>query len=121
MPLPLTPYEVDWPLSRRGKEDPIRRDKTQGDLPWEEETSTALVVLHQHVSRCVGWMGAPSFFAEPVVRLTVAGRDEAKAISNWQMIAKELRRFRQVRSAGLSRDGNVIDSRLPDKHIDEHY
>ena len=108
--VPLTPYEVDWPLARRGREHPYKRGKVSGTLPWEKETSTALLVLHQHVARRVGWFPTPSYFDQPVVRLTVAGRSETNAIANWTTVVAQLRAYRRNRSVGPARDIDVADS-----------
>jgi hypothetical protein len=108
--IPMTPYEVDWPLARRGREHPYKRGKVPGTLPWDRETSTALVILHQHVARRVGWMPTPSYFAKPVVRLTVAGRSQDNAIANWTRVATQLRACRPHRSEGRTRDNDVADS-----------
>ena len=117
--IPMTPYEVDWPLARRGREHPYKRGKVAGTLPWDRETSTALVVLHQHVARCVGWMPTPSYFAKPVVRLTVSGRNQDNAIANWTTVATQLRAYRRNRSVGRAGDNAVADSTKARSAIDE--
>lgn len=93
--IPLMPYEIDWPLARRGKETPYKRSKVQGEVPWKEEANTALLVLYQSLPSS-GFFCAPSYFAKPTVRLCVAGSDAENAITNWYRIAKILRKLKKT-------------------------
>lgn len=86
--IPLLAWDVDWPLSRRGKEPPFRRGKSQGQLPWEYSYDVTLLSVYQMMPIRSGYYG------EPIVRLRVGGRDRRDIVSNWQSCARALRRLR---------------------------
>jgi hypothetical protein len=92
---PLCPYEVDWPLSRRGKQAPYKKEKIQSQVPWDMITSSRLVSIYQD-ARYVSSTCSLAYFDEPTVRLVVAGRSPENAISNWVSIAKYLRSIRMT-------------------------
>ncbi|MDZ7854187.1 MAG: hypothetical protein U5L98_16515 [Halomonas sp.] len=79
--LPMEPYEVDWPLQRRGKTHPKRKSR---------EDKQCLCRIYQQVNRRVGFC-TPPVFDEPVIRLAVSGRSPDDAINNWYAIARQLR------------------------------
>lgn len=89
----LAPYEVDWPLSRRGKDLPYKREKVQGTLPWEYKSSNRLFSIYQHVKK-VGASWSYAYYDEPVVRLSVAGKNPDSTIQNWNKVAKYFRSLR---------------------------
>jgi hypothetical protein len=91
--VPLLAWDVDWPLSRRGKEPPERREKVQGMLPWEYEADRSLLTIYQHVPGTGFWC-APPYCSKPVARLRVGGRTREAAITNWTTCARALRRLR---------------------------
>jgi hypothetical protein len=90
---PLLPWEVDWPLSRRGTDEPQKRGRVQGSLPWDMVHDRSLLTIYQAVP-WVGTFMSIHTFREPVVRLKVAGKTAEEAIGNWQKCAKALRRLR---------------------------
>jgi hypothetical protein len=92
--IPLLQWDIDWPLARRGKSEPTRREKVQGDLPWESETDQSLFTLYQHVPGTGFWC-APPYYSKPVVRLRVGGRSQDEAIANWHQCARALRKVKQ--------------------------
>lgn len=92
--VPFVTWDVDWPLSRRGKEAPTPREKVQGAYPWEFETSPALLYIYQHM-RSYNRYGTPPAFGEPLVRLRVAGRSAEDAVANYHQCAKGLRRIKK--------------------------
>ncbi|MFC2993365.1 hypothetical protein [Halomonas tibetensis] len=85
--VPMEPYEVDWPLLRRGQNPPQAK---------AGEDAQRLCCLYQHVERRIGY-GVPAL--DPaVIRLRVAGRTQDDAIKNWYAIARPLRQaLRQSR------------------------
>jgi hypothetical protein len=91
--LPLLEWNVDWPLARRGKEEPTQRGRVQGALPWEDETDQSLLSVYQHLP-ATGRALAPSYFSKPVVRLRVGGHSREAAIANWHRCARALRRLK---------------------------
>jgi len=92
--VPLLAWNVDWPLSRRGKEEPEPRGKVQGQLPWEEGPDTGLISVYQSLP-AVGIAFAPSYWAKPTVRLMVGGRTRDEAIANWNQCARALRKIKR--------------------------
>jgi len=92
--VPLLRWDVDWPLVRQGKQQPFKRDKVEGALPWESETDLSLLTLYQQVSGTNLWH-APPYYAKPVVRLRVGGRTPETAIANWYTCARVLRTMKQ--------------------------
>jgi len=90
--IPFLGWDVDWPLSRQGKEPPYRRKKVQGVLPWDYQPDQTLLSVRQSARRCSRY-GIP-YYDEPVVRLKVGGRNEEEVISNWHQCAKALRKLR---------------------------
>ncbi|MDQ7006845.1 MAG: hypothetical protein Q9Q40_06400 [Acidobacteriota bacterium] len=95
--IPMLPWYVDWPLSRRGLNGPELREKVQGTFPWELETDSSLLTLYQHLPKGGRWNAAP-YEGEPVVRLKVAGRTADEAVANWHRCARALRRIRRQRA-----------------------
>ena len=93
--VPLLAWDCDWPLSRRGKAPPERREKVQGMLPWEYEADRSLLTIYQHVPGTGFWC-APPYCSKPVVRLRVGGRTREQAIANWHACADVLRRVRKA-------------------------
>jgi len=92
--IPFVAWDVDWPLSRRGVNPPRRREKVQGDYPWELESSSVLLYVYQYMPS-YNWYGTPPAYGEPSVRLQVAGRTAAEAIANYHQCAKALRRIKR--------------------------
>lgn len=93
--VPLLGWDADWPLLRRGRDAPSRRDKVQGDVPWEYDSDPSLFSVFQHVQD-VGLLQAPCYWAEPVVRLRAGGRSPEEAIANWQTCAQALRSMKRA-------------------------
>ncbi len=91
--IPFLAWDVDWPLSRRGKEAPCKREKVQGVLPWEYHADQTVLSVYQWLPIRNIWAGIP-YYGEPVVRLKVGGRSQQEAISNWHRCAKALRKLR---------------------------
>ena len=91
--IPFLSWNVDWPLARRGKEEPWRREKKQGILPWEYEADNSLLSIYQCLP-CSGTALAPHVSDEPVVRLRVGGRNRDEAVSNWHTCARALRKLK---------------------------
>lgn len=83
--IPFLGWDVDWPLSRQGKESPYKRKKVQGVLPWDYQPDQTLLSAYQ---------SAQSYYDQPVVRLKVGGRNQREAISNWHRCAKALRKLK---------------------------
>ena len=93
---PLVKFDVDWPLLRRGKDVPFPRGKIQGDFPWDEVSDDTLISIYQYIPDVYyGWMPAPPYYGDPVVRLRVGGRSEGEAIANWKMCATALRKIKK--------------------------
>lgn len=92
--VPFIPWEVDWPLARKGETVPSKRERTQGVLPWESENDPSLLSIYQSVRR-IG-MGTPHCFDEPVLRLRAGGRTPEEAESNWHRCAKALRGLKRA-------------------------
>lgn len=92
--VPLLAWDVEWPLSRRGKEAPTRREKRQGPYPWQYEASPVLLYVRQYI-RSSNMYGTPPAFGEPSIRLRVGGRSPEHAVSNHQQCAKGLRRIKR--------------------------
>ncbi|MGB7934704.1 MAG: hypothetical protein WCH04_21285 [Gammaproteobacteria bacterium] len=90
--VPLLRWDMDWPLSRRGREVPVKRQLAQGAAPWDFETDRSLVNLYQAFSGRGQWN--PPYFGQPVVRLRVGGRTREAAIANWYRCARALRRLK---------------------------
>ena len=90
---PLTPYEVDWPFSRKGSQVPYKRGKVTRDTPWSQETNTTLIKVYQWAPRYGMW-GLASFYSKPIVRLVVAGQTPQDSIANWHAAAKVLRKMK---------------------------
>ena len=91
--IPLLAWNVDWPLSRRGKDLPYKREKVQGNFPWEYEPDQTLLTLYQWAP-LRGFALSHDPFVAPVTRLIVGGRTQEEAISNWHQCAKALRKFK---------------------------
>ena len=92
--VPLLTWDIDWPLARRGKGAPVRRDKVQSTLPWDSETDQSLFSIYQHVPGTGFWI-APPYYSKPTVRLRVGGRSQEEAVSNWYQCARALRTMKQ--------------------------
>jgi hypothetical protein len=92
---PLTPYEVDWAFSRKGKQVPYKRGKVTRDTPWSQETDTTLIKVYQWAPR-YGFGALPGYWSKPTVRLTVAGRTAEESIANWYIVAKSLRKMKET-------------------------
>ncbi len=93
--LPLLEWNVDWPLSRRGRDVPTKREALQGALPCEQRADPRLLAVYQRLP-LVGSALAPSRYAtRPTVRLLVGGRTQDDAVANWHQCAKALRRMKK--------------------------
>lgn len=92
--IPLLGWNVDWPLSRRGQRQPVKRTTVQGVVPWESHPDSSLLSIYQSVPY-VGSASAPSYYTEPTVRLRVGGRTAKEAIKNWHQCAQALRRLKR--------------------------
>lgn len=106
--VPMLGWDVDWPLARRGKNPPERREKVQGPAPWDYEANSVILLLYQHMEGIGMWPYAPPFFGEPIVRLRVGGRTREEAVSNWYKCAKALRKWRREFSAQASSDKEIV-------------
>jgi hypothetical protein len=91
--IPLLRWDLSWPLSRRGKRRPEKREAVQGSVPWEHHADTSLLTIYQSVPGG-GEFGAPDYFSEPTIRLQVGGRTSDQAITGWHQCAKPLRKIR---------------------------
>ncbi|MDZ7752680.1 MAG: hypothetical protein U5S82_13680 [Gammaproteobacteria bacterium] len=92
--VPFMGWNVDWPLSRRGRDRPTRREKEQGVAPWEREDNSTLFTVYQ-VTRRVGYGLQPHCCADTSLRLEVGGRTPEEAIENWHQCARLLRRVKR--------------------------
>lgn len=92
--MPFLGWNVDWPLSRRGREKPRRREKEQGAAPWEREDNCTLFTVYQDTRRVEGGM-TPHCIADTALRLEVGGRTAEEAIENWHCCARLLRRVKR--------------------------
>tara|TARA_B100000700_G_scaffold59109_1_gene64245 strand:+ start:36948 stop:37823 length:876 start_codon:yes stop_codon:yes gene_type:complete len=81
--MPMEPYEVDWPLLRRGNTPPQAKAGKEAQR---------LCRIYQHVERTVGFGATPPAFDSAVIRLAVSGKTPDDAIRNWYAVAKPLRR-----------------------------
>ena len=88
--IPFLAWDVDWPLSRRGKRPPYKREKVQGVFPWEYHADQTILSVYQEVQSRSLWTEVP-YYGKPVVKLRVGGRNQQEAISNWHQCAKVLR------------------------------
>jgi hypothetical protein len=91
--IPLLAWDVDWPLSRRGKDAPYKREKVQGALPWEYHPDQSILTIYQWLP-IRSWKMAPPYFGQPVVRLRVGGRTREEAVVNWHQCARALRKLK---------------------------
>ena len=110
--VPLLRWDMDWPLSRRGREVPVKRQLAQGAAPWDFETDRSVLTLYQAFPGRGQWN--PPYFGQPVVRLRVGGRTAEEAVANWYTCALALRRLRNqmIESTNDSPagDGLTVDS-----------
>ncbi|MGM0983301.1 MAG: hypothetical protein ACQEXG_07710 [Pseudomonadota bacterium] len=88
--MPMEPYEVDWPLKRRGKNPPQVK-------PGKD--AQRLCRIYQHVERSVGY-STPPVFDPAVIRLAVSGRTPDNAISTWYSVTRPLRRALRSQQSG---------------------
>jgi len=95
--IPFLPWDVDWPLSRRGNDVPYKRSKLEGTLPWKEYPDQALLTVYQYLPSKSIWRFGPLFYGQPSVRLSVGGRSQEAAVSNWHRCAKALRKIKSAR------------------------
>ena len=95
--IPFLPWDVDWSLSRRGKEAPYKQSKVEGTLPWKEYPDQALLTVYQYLPSQSIWRFGPLFYGQPSIRLSVGGRSQEEAISNWHRCAKALRKIKSAR------------------------
>ena len=93
--IPFLLWDVDWPLLRRGKDQPWERTRVQGVAPWEFEPDTTLMEIYQYI-RYNNFEGIPPFWGEPNVRLRVGGRTRETAVKNWYTCASVLRKLRRA-------------------------
>ena len=94
---PFLAWNVDWPLSRRGKEAPFKRRKVQGTFPWEYHADQTILAVYQWAP-LRGFELSPDYFAQPTIRLIVGGKSQEEAISNWHKCAKALRKMKPSRN-----------------------
>jgi hypothetical protein len=94
--IPFLGWDVDWPLSRRGKEPPFRREKVQGASPDEYHPDQSIMTVYQSLHSRSLWGAAP-FYGQPGIRLRVGGRSQEEAIANWHQCAKALRKMKPAR------------------------
>lgn len=79
--VPLLLYMVDRPLRGGKKNAAVKRQK---------EDFAEMCVLYQHVTRQVGFCGAPAYGDKHSVRLAVSGMSADEAERNWQLVARGL-------------------------------
>lgn len=80
-------YEVEWPLARRGKSKPVRRQSATKIHPESHEPDRTLVELSQSPKG--------GYFSGSTTMLRVGGRTADEAIDNWMSCARAIRALRK--------------------------
>ncbi len=92
--VPFLGWNVDWALARQGKEKPYRRERVQGNLPFEDKPDVGLFTIYQNVKRVAPYYSL-HYFDEPTIRLTVGGANSDQAVFNWQSCARYFRTLKK--------------------------